>query len=87
MRFVAAIRILKAAMRDNQSWLLTDRRCGNGCIVADIYIIKEMRMKPSDKLGRLLADYAANLNKLCSVSVTFSRLLVNVYADKNVYAL
>ena len=37
---------------------------------ADIYIIKKTRMNLSEKLGRLLADYASNPIKLYSARVT-----------------
>ena len=43
------------------------------------------RTRPN-KLGKLLADYALNLIKLWSGRV-FSSLLVNVYSEKNDYAL
>ena len=42
---------------------------------------------PYSEIGRLLADYASNPIKLCSVSVTSLSPLINVYGDKNDYAL
>ena len=46
-----------------------------------------MKESRPDKLGRLLADYASNPIKLCSVRVTSPNLPINVYGDKNDYAL
>ena len=41
----------------------------------------------SEKFGRVLADYASNPIKLCSVRVTSLVYLSMFYGDKNDYAL
>jgi hypothetical protein len=54
----------------------------------EMFVRLTVREKESpDKLGRLLADYASNPLKLCSVKRDFSSPLVYVYGDKNDYAL